>query len=158
MRKGVIWIEINSRALIVISTGGSRREPQWRDLAANPACPALAPRSIGRTANPPGREAGSEMGLRNMPGQMSRLRPDAQRRFAPRPLDLTRGRDTSLAVARGGGASLRFRQTVRLSCSWRSRPRRSSGGANCRQTDNPSPRNIRGQKHRVYTPILPHAA
>jgi hypothetical protein len=58
----------------VISTGGSRSEPQWRDLAANSACPAYVSRSSGRTGKRPDCEVGSEIELREMRGQMSRLR------------------------------------------------------------------------------------
>jgi hypothetical protein len=58
--------------LLVISTGG--RRPQWRDLAANEPCLAFAPRSAGRAKNPSGREARLEMKLRQIRGQMSRLR------------------------------------------------------------------------------------
>jgi hypothetical protein len=57
--------------LLVISTGG--RRPQWRDLAANEPCLAFAPRSIGRTKTRFGRESASQIKLRQIRGQMSRL-------------------------------------------------------------------------------------
>jgi hypothetical protein len=56
----------------VILTGGRRSE--WRDLAANEPCRAPAPRSAGRTENRPDREFASHIELRDIRGQMSRLR------------------------------------------------------------------------------------
>ena len=68
--------------LLVISTGG--RRPEWRDLAANEPCRAFAPRSIDRTENHSGRQSTSQIKLRNLRSQMSRLR--------CAPLDMTGGR------------------------------------------------------------------
>jgi hypothetical protein len=57
---------------LVISTEG--RRPEWRDLAANESCPGVAPRPDGRTENRFGRESAFQIELRNIRGQMSRLR------------------------------------------------------------------------------------
>jgi hypothetical protein len=83
-------------SLLVISTGG--RRPQWRDLAANESCPALAPRSMGRAGTPSGRGVRPGTKLRQIRGQMSRLRCAS--------LDMTRGENASLDTTRGENASL----------------------------------------------------